>query len=98
MLGKGARGGVTRGGGGRCEGSAMNDYFRESGCVGEGGGRQRYRRGRRLAGPERVSTGVNGRESVAVTGEARGGVIGGTGVGVAGGVERRHYRRGRLQA
>ena len=98
MLRKGARGGVTGGGGGRCEGSAMNDYYRESGCVGEGGGRQRYRRGRRLAGPERVSAGVTGREIAAVTGEARGGVIGGTGGGVAREVERGHYRRGRLQA
>ena len=47
VLRKGARGGVTGGGGGRCEGPAMNDYSRESGSVGEGGGRQRYRRGRR---------------------------------------------------
>ena len=51
-----------------------------------------------MAGPERVSAVVTGGESAAVTGEARGGVIGGTGGGVAGGVERRHYRRGRLQA
>ena len=45
-----------------------------------------------------VSVGVTRGESAAVTGEARGGVIGGTGGGVAGGVERRHYRKGRLQA
>ena len=41
--------------------------------------------------------GVTAGESAAVMGEARGGGIGGTGGGVAGGVERRHYRRGRLQ-
>ena len=46
----------------------------------------------------RGRAGVTGGESAAVTGEARGGVISGTGGGVAGGVEHRHYRRGRLQA
>ena len=60
--------------------------------------RRVYWRGRRLAGPERVSADMTGGESAAVTGEARGGGIGGMGGGVAGGVERRHYRRGRLQA
>ena len=64
-----------------------------------GGGEHRYyRRGRRLAGPERVSAGVTGGESAAVTGDATGGVISGTGGGVAGGVKRRHYRTRRLQA
>ena len=52
------------------------------------------RRRRQLEGPERVSPGVTEGESAAVTG----GVIGRTGGGVAGGVERRHYQRGRLQA
>ena len=47
VLRKGARGGVTGGGGGRREGPAMNDYSRESASVGEGSGRQRYQRGRR---------------------------------------------------
>ena len=51
-----------------------------------------------MAGPERVSAGVTGEESASVTGEAKGGVTRETGGGVAGGVERRHYRRGRLQA
>ena len=51
-----------------------------------------------MAGPERVSAGMTGGESAAVTGEARGGVVREAGGGVAGGVERRHYRRGRLQA
>ena len=51
-----------------------------------------------MAGSERVSAGVTGGKSQAVTGKVRGGVIGGTGEGIAEEVERRHYRRGRLQA
>ena len=72
-------------------------YRRKIARITSGGEDQYYRRGRRLAGPERVSAGVSGGESAAVTGEARGGVIREAGGGVAGGVERRHYRRGRLQ-
>ena len=65
------------------------DYWR--------GEHRHYQRGRRLAGPQRVRAGLAGGESAAVRGDARGGVIRGKG-GVAGGVERRQYRRGRLQA
>ena len=38
-----------------------------------------------------------GGDRAAIRREARGGGIGGTGGGVARGVERRHYQRGRLQ-
>ena len=72
-------------------------YRRKIAGITGGSEHRYYRRGRRLAGPERVSAGVTGGESASVTGEARGGVIRETG-GVAGGVERRNYRRGRLQA
>ena len=73
-------------------------YPRKIAGITVGGEHWYYWRGRQLAGPGRVSAGVTGRKSAAVTGEARGGGIGGTGEGVAGGVERRNYRRGRLQA
>ena len=59
------------------------------------GGHWYYRRGRQLAGPERVSTVLTGGESAAVTGEGRGGVIGGTGEGIAGGGDCRQDRRRR---
>ena len=44
------------------------------------------------------SGGMAGGESAAITGEAKGGSIRRMGGGVAGGVEHRHYRRGRVQA
>ena len=62
-----------------CQWGELRHYRRKIAGI-TGGGEHRYYRGRRrLAGPERVSAGVTGGESVAVTGEARGGVIGGTG-------------------
>ena len=80
-----------------CRRGERRHYWRKIAWITRGSEHRYYRRGRRVAGPERVSAGVSGGESTAVTREARGGVISGTGGGVAG-VERRHYRRGRLQA
>ena len=63
MLQKGARRGVTGEGGGRREEQAPNDYSRESGSFGEGGGQQRYWRGRRQSSGGKHRTTTLGRRS-----------------------------------
>ena len=80
-----------------CRRGEREQYRRRMARITGGDEHRYYQRGPQLAVTQRVSASVTRGESPAVTGEARGGVIGGTGGDIAGGVKRRHYRRGPLQ-